>query len=295
MVTVDSLAALDCLQWLRTGSRAAELLRCNQSTVSRYSKACQQVFGVSLVKRSSEWVLQGDDRLLAAERRVHQLYRWQSDGPLRLELQHWLRDWYAPLHLDGWVKGNLNYFEYERPAYLLSNRIIDAWLCSTPDLPRDPAFHGIQLCSMPTLLCVQPGHPLLELGSNVTLADVGAYPLLPLPEDAFPVFNGRMQALGLGPVGMAAASGAACPEEWMVGIANPITLSLYGPQAVVLPLQLPITVGDALVVHADFADHPRIGRLVDLLTGYLCAQTAGMDGVVVHGSASLAAASLTSL
>ena len=81
----------------------------------------------------------------------------------------------------------------------------------------------------------------------------------------------------------------------MVGIANPITLSLYGPQTVVLPLQLPITVGDALVVHADFADHPRVGRLVDLLTGYLRAQTAGMDGVVVHGSASLAVASLTSL
>ena len=285
LVSVECLAAFDCLQWLRTGSRAADLLNCNQSTVSRYSKACQRLFGVSLVKRASEWVHHGDDTLLAAERSVHQLFRWQRGGLLRLEAQHWLRDFYQPLPLDGWVKGNLNYLEYERPSYLLKHRIIDAWLGSTPDLPHDPAFRIIPLCSMPTQFCVQQGHPLLELGTAITLADVAAYPLLPLPQEAFPLFTARLEALGLGQSalnGSAGLAGHLPAEDRIVGIANPITASLYGPDSVVLPIQVPITVGDALVVHADFAEHPRVHQLVADLTDFLSRQTSGLAGVQVH-------------
>ena len=269
--------------------RAAELLHCNQSSVSRSAKKCQEIFGVSLVKKSSEWIVQGDEVLLSAERKVHQAYRWEEGLPLRLDAQHWHRDFYGSLKLEGWLLGNLNYLEYERPAYLIENRIIDAWLCSAPDTPRGSAFRSIQLTSMPVYLCVKGGHPLEALGSQVTIEDVRRYPLLPLPERAFPVFSEQLRKLGLGssanPLASQINGSTEAIEDLLVGIANPMTLKLYGPDAVVLPIKLPIAVGDVLTVHADFWGHPRMRELLDSLTPRLQRLSEQVEDIEVLGVA----------
>lgn len=265
MVTLDCLAAFDHLLWLRTGARAADVLRCDQSTVSRHAKACQAVFGVKLLKRSAEWRSSGDASLLNAERRVHQLYRWSNDLPLRFDAQHWFRERCQSVAMPGWTQGNLNYFEYRQPHYLLKHHILDAWLCSVPDAPvGDPELTGYQLCSMPSYLIVKAGHPLLQR-RNLELADLQAYPLLPLPHGAFPVYERMLASLGLGGAVKAADPSPAASgipvEDLMVGIASPLTLSLYGSDWQVLPLQLPLAVGDVLMVRSEFAEH----RLTQLL------------------------------
>ncbi len=267
MVTVECLAALDHLFWLRTGARAAEVLRCNQSTISRHARACQDLFGLTFVKQSAEWHVKGDDTLLNAERRVHQAYRWSRQLPLRLDAQHWLADRCVDLPLPLWCRGNLNYLGYEQPLALIKSRILDAWLCSSPDHPSDPELCALPLCTMPSYLVVRRGHPLLGR-SALRFRDVSAYPLLPLPDNAFPVFESMLTSLGLGGAAPQQPSAGAV-EDLLVGIATPLSLHLYGPDWVPLPLKLPLAVGDVLVVRRDYASHPRIRELVSALQNRL--------------------------
>lgn len=280
MVTIEWLDALDHLMWLRTGSRAAEALNCNQSTISRNAKKCQETLGLSLIKCSSEWITEGETRLLRAERRVHQLYRWNQQRTLRLDGQHWLRGTYTSEPLAGWRFGNLNYLEYERPQYLLKERIIDAWLCSAPDLPSDPELTAIRLCTMPTYLVVKKGHPLLERGSDISVEAIKPYPLLPLPDNVFPIFQAQLSQFLAGGPG-APSQNRPNPsqhhaiEDLLIGLASPLTLNLYDADWVRLPLSLPISVGDTLVLHRDCAGHPRAQQLIDALVQRLEAVAQG--------------------
>ncbi|MCS5693722.1 hypothetical protein NZK33_17325 [Cyanobium sp. FGCU-6] len=291
MVELGSLTAFDYLQWLRTGARAADLLNCHPSKISRDARKCQSIFGVSLTKQSAEWRITGDVTLLNAERYVHQRYRWNHDLPLRLDGQHWMRDSYADLPLNGWIKGNLNYLEYEQPRSLLKQHVIDGWLCCAPDHPDDdPELTPITLCSMPCQLTVKKGHPLAELGPSLTLDHVRSYPLLPLPDQSFPVFASLLRSLGLGGQGRAETQSSSVPvEDLLIGIASPLTLGSYGPDYVVLPIQLPIVFGDVLMVPSEFADHPRTRILVRTLMEHLRAITAGMADVVIHEGGSTVA------
>jgi DNA-binding transcriptional LysR family regulator len=283
LVELGCLAAFDYLHWLRTGARAADLLNCHQSTISRDAKKCQRIFGVSLTKKSAEWRVSGDITLLNAERHVHQKYRWDHDLPLRLDGQHWMRDSYSALALQGWIKGNLNYLEYEQPRSLLKQHVIDGWLCSAPDHPDDPELTPIRLCSMPCQLTVKNCHPLAEMGPSLTLDHVRAYPLLPLPVQSFPVFASLIKSLGLDGQGRGDARHSSLPvEDLLIGIASPLTLPSYGPDHVVLPIELPIVFGDVLVVPAEFAEHPRTRALVQELVEHLRVITAGMADIVIR-------------
>lgn len=279
MVTVECLAALDHLFWLRTGSKAAEMLRCNQSTISRHARACQDLFAVTFSKQSAEWHVSGDATLLNAERRVHQAYRWSCQRPLRLDAQHWLADRCAELALPLWSVGNLNYLDYAQPLALIKNRILDAWLCSSPDQPGDPDLCALPLCTMPSYLVVKQGHPLLRL-SGLRFSDVRAYPLMPLPAHAFPVFEAMLTTLGLGGTAPQQSPDPAI-EDLLVGIATPLSLALYGPDWVVLPLRLPLRVGDVLMVHRDYADHVRTRELIAALRNRLAVLARGHRDVQV--------------
>ncbi len=94
-------------------------------------------------------------------------------------------------------------------------------------------------------------------------------------------FQARLAALGLG----AAFTGAppqACPEEVegcsyeerMLEIASALTLPLYGPDDQTLPLEIPMLLGDMLVIHSDFAAHRRCRELLDSLLAHLRSVTA---------------------
>jgi hypothetical protein len=271
VVGVELLEALDGLIWLRTGHQVASRFKLNQSTVSRNSKKCAQEFRLSLVRRHSEWSLDGDPTLLNLERYVHQVSRWRDNKPLRLEAQHWSAPLFCSPTPSGWIAGNLNYLEYERPLKLLKERVIDAWITSYPDAlsEDDPDFTAIRLSRLPLLLVVQEGHPLLELGSEMSFEDVAKFPFLPLPSGSFPKVQAVLEKLGLwqNPSGSTEFDwrGRSDIEDLMVGFSTPLTLPLYGDSYRALPLQVPVEVGDALVVAREWVDSAQTHHLVSLL------------------------------
>lgn len=281
MIDQACLASLDGLLWLRTGHNVASKFNQHQTTVSRNSRKCAHVFDISLERINAEWHVIGNQNLLNLERRVHQHVRFSGDDNnlLRLDAQHWSGPLLCTPPPAGWIAGNLNFLEYHRPLQLLKERIIDAWVASYPDVPEDnPELTAIRLSKMPMYLVVKAGHPLLELGNALTFAAVARYPLLPLPDSAFPKFQQVLIDCGLS----THASTSACQtktiassqvtiEDLVVGFASPLSLPLYGDSFRILPLRLPIEVGDAVVVRREFAQFDQIQRLSDFLRNRLSA------------------------
>ena len=204
MVSVDVLEALDVLLWLRTGHRAASYLGCTQSTVSRKSRRCLDVFRLKRVRHNGEWHLHGDCDLIDLERKVHQVRRWQQGSDLRLEAQPWCAHLIPPVpRLRGWLCGNLDYADCDRPLQLLRLGIIDAWIRSVPGPPSLEEL-PCELSAQPILTTalwpvVKPGHPLLERGATISPDDLRAFPFAPLPPGVAPALQRRLQELDLWP------------------------------------------------------------------------------------------------
>jgi DNA-binding transcriptional LysR family regulator len=286
---VELLATLDALIWLRTGERAAGYLQCTQSTVSRHSRRCLEVFGLRMEKRAGEWCLRGDPTLLNLQRGVHQLLRWQQGSGLRLDGQHWCAHLLAAGLPAPWVCGNANFFEYERPLALLHAGVIDAWLCSAPDLPDHPDLYALQLTAMPMRLVVKPGHPLLERRAPLHLDDLADYPVFPLPEGAFPQAQAVLESLGLWScpgrdrrLRQAPWFGQVPVEDLMIAFDTPLRLAA-GPSEgwVPLPLDLPLEVGEAVVVKRAFAASPYLQALVSALRARASQLAQGLPDVQV--------------
>jgi DNA-binding transcriptional LysR family regulator len=273
LVSVEVLAALDALLWLRTGDRAAAHLQCTQSTVSRHSRRCLQVFGLHMEKRAGEWCLRGDQTLIDLERSVHQLLRWRQGRRLRLDSQHWCSHWLATETPSPWAAGNLNYLEYQRPQELLCRGVIDAWLCSAPELPHHPGLYSIPLTAMPMDLLVKPGHPLLDLGDQLDWEHLADFPVLPLPDGAFPKAQAVLEALGLWSCPerdrrfqQAPWFGLVPVEEWMISFGTPLQRAAGLLDGLLpLPLSLPIRVGEAVAVKREFAANPHLLSLLAAL------------------------------
>lgn len=155
MVSIDCLAALDALLWLRTGRRAADQLGVSQPTISRNTRHCSELFNIRVVKKGGEWEVQGNHALLDAERRVHQRYRWDHHAPLRLDGHHRMADNLQGFQPAGWITGNLDDRDHARPLALLRSGIIDAWLCRDPDRPEDPSLSTWRLARSRAALVVR--------------------------------------------------------------------------------------------------------------------------------------------
>jgi DNA-binding transcriptional LysR family regulator len=271
LVSVELLAALDALLWLRTGERAAAYLQCTQSTVSRHSRRCLEVFGLQMEKRCGEWCVLGDQTLLDLQRGVHQLLRWRQGSGLRLDAQHWCGHLLERGLPEPWVSGNGNFFEYDQPLKLLQGGVIDAWLCGAPDVPQHPDLHAVPLTAMPLQLVVKPGHPLLDRGDGLRIEDLADFPVLPLPDGVFPQAQRVLESLQLWSCPerdrrfrKAAWVGQVPVEELMIAFDNPLRMAAGGNEGwLPLPLSLPLLVGDAVVVKRDFATSPHFGTLLD--------------------------------
>lgn len=273
IVSVESLACFDCLVWLRTGENAARRLGVDQATIARTARKVAATFELTLEKRAGEWAIQGDRRLLDLERHSHQLFRWQMDLPLRLEAQYYSGPLFLEPHPQGCLAGNFDFLEVATPLQHLRSGVIDAWIGCFPDVPDDDDddLACIHLTRLPTHLVVADGHPLLARGAAITLEDVRQYPSLALPDGAFPKVQAALQELGLwnSPSDIRRYN----PERWegrtadevTVGYATAVTIGLFAQRQVVLPVPIPLDVGDSLVVARRFRDHPRCLALLDTL------------------------------
>ncbi|MEB3105222.1 MAG: LysR substrate-binding domain-containing protein [Cyanobacteriota bacterium] len=278
MLSLDKLAALDLSVWLRSGQEAADRLAITQPNVNRRVHHCLALLGLNLAKHDDEWEVEGPAfglELLALERRVHQTARWMGRAPLRVEGTYWS----GPLLLNpspaGWVVGRCNVVGIGRPLQWLREGMIDGWLAGGPDWPepQDPEFAVIELCHMPVHAVVAPGHPLLhqlERGQKLSWDDVAAFPSLALPPGTYPKVEASLKELGLwsSPARMARYRRSRwegkTEQQLMVGYATVLSEQVAGG-LVRLPLQLPLASGEALVVVRQWAGHPRIKALAELL------------------------------
>jgi len=77
--------------------------------------------------------------------------------------------------------------------------VIDTWITSYPDALSAEDHNSAPIClsKMPMLLVVKEGHPLLELGAQMTFDDLASFPILPLPSNSFPRFQKVLEQCGL--------------------------------------------------------------------------------------------------
>lgn len=273
IVSVESLSCFDCLVWLRTGENAARRLEVDQATIARSARKVEAVFGLRLVKKVGEWQIRGDRHLLDLERGSHQLYRWQMELPLRLEAQYYSGPLLLEPHPRDWLIGNFDFMELATPLDHLRSGVIDAWIGCHPDLPEDDddELACVPLTRLPTHLVVAEGHPLLQLGTAVTLEDVRHYPSLALQDGAFPKVQSALQALGLwtSPSDLQrydiASWEGRTADQLTVGYATTLSIGLFPVPQVILPLPIQLEVGDTLVMRRRFRDHPRCQALLALL------------------------------
>ena len=188
MVLVEELDALDLLIWLGNGAAVAQRLGCDQSTISRRSRQCQQVFGLRLLRRDAGWQANRTSSMLQLEREVHQLYRLRQGRQLRLDASLLAAPLLGSPQPAGWIAGHLNRLGWRRPLQLLQDRILDAWITAMGQELRQ--LEGRDVCTIPLartplLLAGQREHPLLRQGA-LQLSDVCHMPRVAPRQGRYP-------------------------------------------------------------------------------------------------------------
>ena len=273
LINLNALACLDSLIWLQTGKEVAKRFSYNQSSVSRQQKHCCEIFETSLIKSNNEWGLNKPNDLIRMERLVHQLARFQGLRTLRMEATYWSAPLLCTPEPEGWILGLSNIVGIKRNHQLLRDGIIDAWLCSAPDLPdcNDPDLTSIQLCKMPVHLMVGKSHPLLQKSKNIQWDDLADFPSLGLPDGAYPKTQSTLEKLGLwkNPVRMNRYKTelweGQTEEDLTIGYGTCLSILASKTDAVKLPLTLPLNSGEALVMRHEYKNHPKIQELIHLI------------------------------
>ena len=269
MFDVFRLSCLDYLIWLRSGQDAASRLNCNQATVSRNAKSVAEFLELDPRKLEGEWSLGGDLSLLNAERKVHQLYRWNQGKLPRIDAVYGVGAPYFEGLSAPWVCGPANFLNVSYPLSLLKASILDVWLGCYPDVPEDnDELLVIHLTRYPSYFLVDQMHPLLSREDELIMDDLQKFPVLSLPDGAFPKIQHHLQGLGFqrSTVG-AIRHEVSCWEgrtedQVTVSYGTVHTISNFGGAKVPLPLSTGLTVGDSLVVDRRFADSDHFRRLL---------------------------------
>ena len=272
MVDLDTLAALDGLQWLRTGEEVCKRTSVSPASVSRQSRKCLELFGLDLQRIDGEWNTVGDASLLQQERRVHQAARWLGRRPLRLEATYWSGPLLCSPVPEGWLLGVCNIVGVARNLHLVRERIVDACLVGLPDLPdeNDAELVSISLSSMPVFFVCSPDHPIRKK-RMLAYRDIANYPTLALPQGSYPRVELALQSIGLWNdcVRMSRYKRALwegkSEDDLTIGYGTVLSLEVSGGNLVRLPLELPFRSGEALVVRRDLATHPRCFGLIALI------------------------------
>ena len=270
MFDIFRLSCLDYLIWLRSGQDAALRLNCNQATVSRNAKSVAKFLELDTQKLEGEWTLGGDLSLLNAERKVHQLYRWKQGKLPRIDSVYGVGAPYFKELPAPWICGPANFLNTGYPLSLLKNSILDVWLGCYPDVPEedDDEFLVINLTRYPSYFLVDRMHPLLNRVDKLVIEDLQSFPVLSLPDGAFPKIQHHLQSLGFqrSTVG-AIRHEISCWEgrtedQVTVSYGTVHTISNFAETKVPLPLSTGLTVGDSLVVARRFAGSDHFRRLL---------------------------------
>ena len=276
MVDLDTLAALDALMWLRTGDEVFLKFAISPPKVSRLSKKCLDVFGVELGRIKGEWHVFGDPTMLLLERRVHQTARWMGHRPLRLEATYWSGPLLCTPAPDRWVLGLSNIVGIQRNFQLVRERIVDACITGLPDVPADDDedLVSINLSSMPVFFVCSPGHPLAR-EPNLSFGDIAKFPTLGLPVGSYPRVEASLKSIGLWNdyVRMSRYQRdlweGKSEAKLTIGYGTALSMAISGGSLIRLPLNLPFSSGESIVIHREFAEHQETISLRELLVSRL--------------------------
>jgi DNA-binding transcriptional LysR family regulator len=244
--------------------------------VSRQSRKCLDLFGLHLLRTNGEWNVIGDASLLLLERRVHQAARWMGRRPLRLEATYWSGPLLCSPPPNHWILGLSNIVGISRNFQLVRERIVDAYVVGLPDIPdaSDPDLAVKILSSMPVFFVARPDHPLASR-PQLSYGDIAEYPTLALPEGSYPKVEESLKSIGLwnDVVRMSRYRREAwegrTEAELTIGYETVLSREVSGGDAVRLPLELPFTSGEAIVVRKEFLNHAKFTALCDVILSRL--------------------------
>jgi hypothetical protein len=177
MLDVPTLDALDLMLWLQSGVEAARVSDCVPSTIVRRVEQALKTFDLKLRRSRSGWSVRGNLQLISLEREIHQLYRFQGGGSLRLHLPRWTQQllnqelpspWLCPLTTEPTPCGD--------PLTLLRQRVIDACVLTPTQWPGGGAADS-DAGATEDLLAIE------LFSSQVLLYGSSNDPAQPLPED----------------------------------------------------------------------------------------------------------------
>jgi len=123
---------------------------------------------------------------------------------------------------------------------------------------------------MPVFFVANPSHPLTKK-PKLTFNDIAMYPTLALPTGEYPIVEKSLREIGLwnDPIRMARYK----RELWegkteadlTIGYATVLSMKISGENLVRLPLHLPFTSGEAIVLRREFLVHQETFRLRELI------------------------------
>ena len=129
-------------------------------------------------------------------------------------------------------------------------------------------FLVVNLTRYPSYFLVDRMHPLLERRDKLVLDDLHDFPVLSLPDGAFPKIQSHLKGLGfqrsnVGITRYVVSSWEVQTEEQVtVSYGTARTIGNFGGTKVPLPLSIGLTVGDLLVVKRHFASSDYFRQLL---------------------------------
>lgn len=277
MVGLEELDAFDLLIWLGRGVDAAQRLGCNQSTVSRRSNQCLQVFDLRLHRDEEGQACTRRHPLLTLEREVHQLHRLRTGERLRIESSLLAAPLLAPGLPTGWIAGHLNGLGWQRPMQLLEQRICDVWLTAMgQELPKHTlaSMLCIPLLRTPLQMAAEAHHPLLRQGTLQT-SDLTGFPrlaprraLYPCTEEQLGPWRHRTAPMSLEEATryQASKAGGARTSTSALTLHYGTAFSFAHQTLLqVLPLELGVQTQLSLIVRRDVVNNAPIEQLIETL------------------------------
>lgn len=259
MLQQSELDAFDCLQWLGSGALAGQFLQCSQATISRQARSVTHFLQLRLQRQADGFKAAGNHLdLLQLEREIHQLFRFNGRGWLRLQVPaggraHLLSS--LPLN---WRCGPCRPKEaFVSPMDLLSNLVVDACIVQPTQLAQmDPdRIWSIPLFSSPLQLVSLDGEPGKRFDLQSGRAALVHLPWVPL------VTRRAIEGLHRGLVGPEAlpAQERTLPVTYVNSLA--LQFERYRPLEVALNRQT----GDHLVCLREHRQQPALQVLLEVL------------------------------
>jgi hypothetical protein len=154
MIDQEQLEALDAMLWMAGSYRAASVVHANQSTVIRRAHHVLSIFGGDVERRTSGWRIRRTSHLLRMERQIHQLFRFRGSRPLRLHAPFWTSPGLRQREIPRWIfNPPSESHSCENPLELLSERIIDACLLTSPQVEQISPAQAAELVMLPLHHC----------------------------------------------------------------------------------------------------------------------------------------------